>query len=246
MIHQSVIDGWHAFSEPLEGRVPHPYLDKLGLVTCAVGNLIDSKTNAAAGLRLALALPWLHLAIPATHEEVTAQWTALRGARYLASRHYREARAFLERKFGWCITLSEEAIDELVATRRAQMATELERNHFPEFSSWPADAQLACLSMAWAMGSDFPRKFPSFSAACRARRWDLAAARCKMREEGNPGVVPRNALNAAHFQAASSDFATDWPALLAGPCTLGALRAGWAPATPYRESARRIVALAAA
>ena len=42
MIRQSVIDRWHEFSEPLEGRVNSMYLDVKGLVTTCVGNLIDT------------------------------------------------------------------------------------------------------------------------------------------------------------------------------------------------------------
>src|SRR5690606_22446954 len=38
-MQQSVIDRWHDFSEPLEGRVSSMYLDVKGLVTCCVGNL---------------------------------------------------------------------------------------------------------------------------------------------------------------------------------------------------------------
>ena len=62
---------------------------------------------------------------------------------------------------------------------------------FQKFDEWPADAQLALHSMAWAMGSAFAArgKWPHFRAACAKMDFDLAADNCKMSEAGNPGRI---------------------------------------------------------
>jgi hypothetical protein len=74
---------------------------------------------------------------------------------------------------------------------------------FPRFPDWPADAQLGLLSMAWALGPAFPARWPKFTAACRALDFTSAAAECRMKEVGNPGVIPRNNANQSLFQNAS-------------------------------------------
>jgi hypothetical protein len=83
---------------------------------------------------------------------------------------------------------------------------------FKNFAQWPADAQLALLSMAWAMGPGGPPQFKNMAAACEKLDFDTAAAQCRMDETGNPGVVPRNKAdkllfeNAAAVVAAAMDY----------------------------------------
>jgi hypothetical protein len=92
------------------------------------------------------------------------------------------------------LRLGELDISTLVRQRLAANEVGIEKT-FREWDTWPADAQLAVLSMAWAMGSGFTAKWPRFTTACRARDWLAAAADCRMKEEGNPGIVPRNDAN---------------------------------------------------
>ncbi len=66
---------------------------------------------------------------------------------------------------------------------------------FSAFDNWPADAQMALLSMAWAMGPAGPGNFPRFSAACENLDFNGAARECEMDATGNPGLVPRNLAN---------------------------------------------------
>ena len=42
------------------------------------------------------------------------------------------------------------------------------------------------------MGPGFTSSWPKFASACWALGFDQAAAECRMREQGNPGVVARN------------------------------------------------------
>jgi GH24 family phage-related lysozyme (muramidase) len=243
-MREAVLAAWHRFSEPLEGRVEHMYLDVLGLVTCGVGNLIDSRTHESAGLALATALPWRRPdGTLASADEIEAQWRALRARRDLSQRHYRFARDYLETRFRYALTLTDEAIDELVARKLASNEVEL-RKRFPSWDSWPADAQLAVASMAWAMGPGFPAAFPTFTRLMNGGDFVTAGtlaktgrAPCDINSTGNPGVVPRNRLNRAHLVAAGSELARLYPEVLHGPCTLAALDAGWRQADPvHRDS----------
>src|SRR6185503_10062976 len=70
---------------------------------------------------------------------------------------------------------------------------------FPAWEEWPADAQLGVLSLAWAVGAGFAPKWPKFTAACLASDWAGARENCTLREEKNPGVIPRNQANRRLF-----------------------------------------------
>ena len=202
MIRQSVIDRWHEFSEPLEGRVNSMYLDVKGLVTTCVGNLIDTPQEAAK-------LPWRHgidgrayLDDPAkfeeqyplaTREEVFAAWNDLKARQALSKRHWRYASLLND------LRLTEEAMNELVASKFAEFYAYLKKHHFPDIDSYPADAVLGIMSMAWACGPGFPRTFTNFKRCVLAGDWNGAVATCKIRETNNPGVVPRNKANRTCF-----------------------------------------------
>lgn len=219
LIRPAVIEAWAAFSEPLENRLPYMYLDILGYVTTAVGVLVDTELSA-------MALPWKdRYGKPATSHQIRTEWRALKARQDLAQYHHREAARLTT------IRLTEADIDAIVDQRRAQAAQVLTKR-FPEFPAWPADAQLATLSMAWAMGSHFWLKFPLWSGFADKRDWKSCAAAGKIREAGNPGVVPRNQLNRAHFREADTWLGRRMPEILNGPCTLAALRAGWKTSEP--------------
>ena len=73
---------------------------------------------------------------------------------------------------------------------------------FRAFESWPADAQMALLSMAWAIGPAALPSFHHFNAACDAMNFRAAAGFCKMTSR-QPGSVPRNKANATLLLNAS-------------------------------------------
>jgi len=191
-MHQSVIDSWHAYSQPLEGRVNSLYLDVLGLVTTGVGNLVDP-------ISLAERLPWtLEDRTKADLAQLRADWHKLKdNAEYYSKRHWRFARDATK------VRLTDEAIDSLVASKRAEFETFLKSHYFREWDTFPADAQLGIMSMAWACGPGFPLKFANFRRAVLAQDWTGAVASCKIREAGNPGVVPRNKHNRLCFANAA-------------------------------------------
>lgn len=182
---------YHEFSAPLEGRVPSMYCDILGLVTCGVGNLIDP-------ISLAEQIRWtLDDGTRAPLDVVRADWHKLKSnAAYYAKRHWRFAQADTRCR------MTEDEIDRVVKMRLASNEAIIKKR-FPKWDDFPADAQLAIMSMAWAVGAGFYTKFPNLSRCIDAQDWVGCVASCKIREAGNPGVVPRNAKNRFCFHNAA-------------------------------------------
>lgn len=181
--------------------MPCMYLDILGLVTTGVGNLIDP-------MPAALTLPWQRFSadgpVPATKQEITDEW-----ARVKAEYAQRKSNVNFWSQ-GAKLSLSNQAVNDLLLHKADQNDAELTKR-FPDFQSWPADAQLATHSMTWAMGSAF--NFPMWEKAVRAGDWKTAAQECEARDHhldpqgkvvvDNPGLVPRNAANKALFTSAA-------------------------------------------
>lgn len=216
MIRQSVLDAYHQFSEPLEGRVHSMYLDILGLVTTGVGNLIDTPEQACQ-------LPWRHEKTGrlAERHEIAQAWRELKSRKDLAKMHWKYAAALND------LRLSDDDIDAVVRDKLQSNARYLQHKYFARFADFPADAQLGILSMAWAVGPGFPLKFPNFANRVLANDWEGAVATCKIREDGNPGIVPRNKANRLCFGNAAvvakhglDPEMLSWPALLMEPVVI--------------------------
>ncbi len=190
-MYSSVRGIFPEFSTQFEGRVEWMYLDVKGLVTIGVGNLIDP-------LSAALGLPFVHRVdgSPASRDEIGAEWTALKDNSSLAQKGHLACKPLTK------LVLTDPAIDDLVRGRLDQNEVLL-RQPFPDWDSWPADAQLGVLSMAWAMGAGFPAEWPKFTTACKARDWPGASANCHISEVGNPGVKPRNDADVLLFNNAN-------------------------------------------
>lgn len=191
---------YEGFSRPMEGRVTGMYCDILGLITCAVGNMIDSR---AGGYPKALveSIHWtLADGSPAPAAVVRADWQTLKAdCMRFAKLHWKYALAATRCR------LTEPEIDRIVRERLAINEAAM-RKVFAYWDLFPADAQLVVMSMCWAVGTGWPVKFPRFAALMKAMDWE-AAARFddpskpkgnwpgKIRETGNPGIVPRNLKN---------------------------------------------------
>ncbi len=191
-MRESVRLSFIQFSAPFEGRLPYMYLDILGLVTTGVGNLIDS-------VAVARTLPWQvgDGGPAATPERVRAEWELVKSRQDL--RNTPAERAFRPIT---TLRLSDAAIDAMIMSKlTANEASLRNTTEFAGLDTWPADAQLALLSMAWAMGPAFAAdgRWPSFRAAIAAGDWVAAAANCEINATGNPGVVPRNDANRQLF-----------------------------------------------
>jgi len=198
-MHDSVKAAWFEHSRQFEGRVPGMYCDILGLITCAQGNLIDP---IAAAERL----PWvLADGSPAAIEQVRADWHLLKdNAARFSKLHFKHALAATKCR------LTEAAMDELVLSKLRENEAFL-RKTFTTWDQLPADAQLGIFSMAWACGPGFTKKFTNFTKLALAGNWAGTIAKdatggyaAKIRESGNPGVVPRNAANRLCFANAAA------------------------------------------
>ncbi len=216
-------DEYHEFSAPLEGRVPGMYCDILGLITCAIGNLIDTR-NGAYPQALVESIKWtLADGSPAPVEQVRADWRLLKAdCMRFAKLHWKYALAATKCR------LTDSEIDRIVKERLSINEAAMRRT-FPDWDKFPADAQLAIMSMCWAVGTGWPAKFGNLTRFVRAQDWAKAAQldnpadphsnwAGKIREAGNPGVVPRNLknrfcfLNAATVKASGSDVTRlHWP-----------------------------------
>jgi hypothetical protein len=68
------------------------------------------------------------------------------------------------------------------------------------------------MSIAWAVGAGFYQKFGNLAKCIDAQDWEGCVATCKIREDNNPGVVPRNAKNRFCFHNAAVVAANTLPA----------------------------------
>ena len=192
-MYASVQSAWSGFTQPFEGRVHWMYPDIKGLITTGVGNLIDPKS-------LAMPLPWTHKStgVRATQDETGSEWDSIKAkSPTLKKSLYTACEAITE------LRLSDSDIDALVLSK-LQANEKVLKGYFALWDSWPADAQLGVLSMAWGLGGGFPPQWPKFTAAANSGDWVTAAAECKMSEAGNPGVIKRNVADAALFSNAAA------------------------------------------
>jgi GH24 family phage-related lysozyme (muramidase) len=192
-MHASVLAVFPSFTSSFEGRIPYMYQDILGLVTVGLGCLIDPSPMAQG-------LPWVRISDgkPATPNEIDAEWRKIKMAKGLAKQGHLAAKRIASLK------LLDAGIDTLARGRLMKNDAYL-AHVFPDFQQWPADAQLATHSMAWAMGAGFVWKFPYWTAAAKIQGWAACAQRCLMRTTGNPGLVPRNHANVKLFKSATTN-----------------------------------------
>lgn len=207
------------FSAPLEGSiyggpsglgVPWMYLDVLGLVTTALGLLIDASTSPHPQPidhpeAPALSLPWVHLdGQAASVDEIRAEWWRVKLDKVAARRGYRYTEGITD------LRLTRDGMQ--VAVERKLVTIDRELAHrFPEYDEWPADAQLGVISLSWACGAGF--HFPRLEAALRVRDFETAVRECTIDENGadhiprtaddNAGVHPRNLANRILFSNAA-------------------------------------------
>ena len=184
----AVLDFFVDFTAPLEGTVFSLYADVKNLITVGIGNLVDASPAISPWLP-AVGLPFVHPdGTPATTIEITSAWLSVKGDPKSATHGWRYAAAIPGNE----IRMTAEGVADLVRGRlKANDAYLLGR--YPDWESYPADAQLAIHSLAWACGPAY--RFPALDAALKAREFDECAVHIRMNTAGNPGLVPRNAHN---------------------------------------------------
>lgn len=201
MIRPSVVAKFVQFSTPLEGDELAPYPDNRNLITVGIGCLLDSP-----GFALATGLTWpLPDGTQASVAEIVRQLTALKA---LDLRNWPATSA---RVLGaTTIRLTQAGVLALVTQRLEQDWAYLV-TRFTAIESWPADAQLFALSLAWAEGAGWDVGNPNLARVLRlvppnfiaaiehapdsAHPGQFLAAAADISSKGNPGVVPRNAQN---------------------------------------------------
>lgn len=208
-VRDSVRQAFVAFTAPLEGIVDHLYLDIKGLVTIGIGNLVDP-------IQYALPLPFVHRddGRPAQRDEIAAEWLDIKNRPELARLGHRAAREHCQ------LYLTADGIDNLVA-RKLNQNDQFLAARFTGWAEWPADAQLATLSLAWACGPAF--RFPMLEAAVKAQNFELAAQECAINPQIGT-IVARNAENRTLYRNAARVLAYHldpnaliWPADLTMP-----------------------------
>lgn len=198
----SVLQAFPGFSTRFEGRLTKPYTDVKGLVTTGIGNLIDP-------IAVALPLPWRRDSdgALASRAEVEGDWHKIKdawpGVQSVASTRLST------------LHLDPADVDYLVSAK-AHANDETLRQQFPGYDDWPADAQLAIHSMAWAQGPSF-HGWPHLLSALNASPPDFMTAAgppgdatdpskrgaAWMNDAGNPGLRPRNLATKILWQNAA-------------------------------------------
>lgn len=203
---------WPQANQPLEGRCGWMYVDRRGLVTTAVGVLIEP-------IELALNLDWEIGGRRASLIEIKDAWQMVRDAG-VAEKNLRGTLKHWTAEKQEPLTalrLSEEAIDRLVL-RRLRANVGYLRKIFSGWDALSGDAQLAALLLAWAIGAGFDQTRPLFVKAVRALDFREAAKHAMLSTHNNPGVVPRNTqISLCLENAAIAHERGDDPALLWWP-----------------------------
>lgn len=196
MMKQAVTDIFIRFTSHFEGHCLHPYLDVEGLVTIGYGNLIDPHIPAI--------LDWRDLhGIPLTGYQVQVGWQAVK--------NMQDKKDLGGGVFRWFtdMRVTEASVNLLCQAELSQMYNGIQKRYLPDLDTWPADAQLALMSWAWADGEWAMPKWPKFHAACLAKDWATCALECHIDTTHNPGVVSRNAINWELFHFAESTTTPD-------------------------------------
>jgi GH24 family phage-related lysozyme (muramidase) len=190
-VRAAVEESFVGFTRDLEGAVSHMYLDKLGYVTTGYGNLIDDTASVCT-------LPWRRTdGSPATRDEVIAAWATVRGKRGQRDPHgvfWTDRGGGVFAQFT-ALRLDAGGVDRLVRSTMDRNDAALARR-YADWETWPACAQMACMSLAWACGSAYD--FPLMDAALEAGDFMTASQEIEMTPAANPGnnLHARNEANA--------------------------------------------------
>lgn len=187
----------------LEGVVSWLYQDILGLVTVAIGNLVDPMSYA-------LSLPFvMRDGSPAPRDVIAAEWQAVKADTKAAKLGHRYAERLSS------IRLTPDGIAQVVNAKRLQNEAILNQR-CPEFNDWPVDAQLALHSWAWACGPG--GNWPRFMDALKRKDFATAAVESHIDERGpdkilgtaddNWGLKPRNVSIKQMFRNAADAMAS--------------------------------------
>jgi len=177
----AVRNDWLDWNAKWEGREHEMYLDVEGYVTTGIGFLLLTA-------QAAMSYNWRRPTDQglATDEQITIEWNRVHSMKKgeLATYYHVPGALYLD----------DRDIDNECLKRFDQDA-EVLLGFFPDLASLPEAAQRAIMSMAWALGAGFPRTWPKFTTAVRARDWATAATECVIPARGNVAWTARNKVN---------------------------------------------------
>ena len=237
---------WDAVS-PIEGICLYPYVDDKGLVTCAMGYLVDDGTGVCP--QSMLDLPWYiegasssGTPTKATYAQIRAGWQAVKARQDLKGIGGGQQVWADVSDLRLTVEDARQATAHWLQTREPTLI-----RYFPRYPSWPADAQLGTLNMSYGLGPAFAPKFPKFTAAVNAvvPNFTVAAIESAIADPGS-AIEEHNALsfqcfsNAAAAQHANVPFSVLWWPGSSPPTGTAAdsmARAALAASAPYRARA---------
>jgi hypothetical protein len=196
-MRQSVRDIFVPFTQTFEGKLDGLYLDVKCLATAGIGNLADP-------VSLSLAMPWVRRSdlSPATLNEIQEEWIRIKEMTHLAPQGGAAFMPFTTLK------LTEAGIASVVAGR-LNLNESLLAKRWPNLTEdkvwdwFPADAQLACHSIAWAAGANWVApKFDGYARRCDLVGMADESAVHTARDATNRGLL----LAAAKTVAEGGDF----------------------------------------
>lgn len=213
---RSVVESvFRQFTKDFEGDTTWMYLDREGIVTTGDGNALFTPDAAAA-------LPWQNAdGSSASKSDIIDAWHTVHTSGIPFEDEGGGSKDFQNLT---TIRLTPAGVRQIVDRKLAENENDLIKQ-YPAFNSWPAYAQLALLSMAWAMGSNIAKGYPKFTAALNATppNFDAAANESNMK---GVGIDKRNAENKIMFQNAQKILQgdgnfdeLDYPISALGPIT---------------------------
>jgi len=217
-MHQSVIDALPGFFKQYEGKVNFMYLDLKGLVTVGLGHLCDPVDQA---LKLEFGPKGGGGAVGGG--EVTAEFNTVKARTDLKGQGSAAFDAITH------LQLSDNGIATMAREDAASIEKYLTTNpaakpYYANFRSWPADAQLGILGIAWGVMPIPNFGWHDFPVACRDENWLTAAKQCRI---SSPIAAGRNEahelmfMNAAAVKSNKDDYTElVWP-LRRGTTVLG-------------------------
>jgi hypothetical protein len=219
-VRKIIRDTFFDFTAHREGFTPFMYCDTLNLVTTGVGNLIDAGgrngfDTSDAAMAPAMKLPWKFKGAGWSKTNPVAGDNASQAdikEAWIRTKLQEQNNPGFIKKGGFAytnltpLTLDMEGLKSLFSRTLAAFDKSLQsevrgkngvliRGPYVGYESYPADAQLAMLSMSWAMGPAF--NFPAFKAAVERRDFDAAAPLSFFKGGGGTQEKPagRNAEN---------------------------------------------------
>lgn len=214
-MHATARAAFGSFTERFEALADWLYADVKGFVTIGRGDLIDP-------IALTSSVTFVHpeSGAIAHWSDVTAAWQRVKLAPGTSS-SASQREAFRKRGGGafrglTTIRATRASLDAIFDAKVARFEGILAKA-FPEWDTWPARAQLATMSMAWALGPYFSGGWPLFTAAARAQDWAACALPppgrpqddplehpiCWIRESDNKPIHARNVANVQLFRDAA-------------------------------------------